>query len=98
MIIKSWKKLLRAILVIVGIIIFVNLLIPDKTLSHQDVKYKAVSVVSGDTLWTIAKIEQEENSYYEGKDIRDIIYNIKEINNLESANLKVNQILEIPTY
>ncbi len=98
MIIKNWKKFLRAILLIVGVIIFINILLPDKTLSHQEVSYKTVTVSSGDTLWNIAKEEQKENSYYDGKNLQEIIYDIKSINNLESSDLKVNQILEIPTY
>lgn len=98
MIIKSWKKFLRAILIIMGIVICINMFISNRTLSHQEVEYKTVSVTSGDTLWTIAKEEQEENSYYEGKDIRDIVYDIKKTNNLKTANLKINQVLEIPTY
>ena len=98
MVIKNWKKFLRAILIIIGVIIFINLLIPDKSFSHQEIEFKTVAVSNGDTLWTIAKDEQEENAYYEGKDIRDIVYNIKKVNNLKSSNLKVNQTLEIPTY
>ncbi len=98
MIIKNWKKFLRAILIIVGIIICINILIPDKSLSHQEVNYKSVAVSSGDTLWSIAKVEQAKNSYYDGKDIRDIIEDIKEVNNLENSSLQVNQVLEIPTY
>ena len=34
--------------------------------------------------------------YYKNKDIREIIYNIKEVNNLESSSLYVNQELMIP--
>lgn len=98
MVIKNWKKFLRAILIVIGVIFFINLLIPDRAFSHQEVEYKSVAVSNGDTLWTIAKEEQEENAYYNGKDIRDIVYNIKKVNNLSNADLKVNQVLEIPTY
>lgn len=98
MIIKNRKKFLRAILLLLGILIFINLLIPDKSLSHQKSTNKTIAVSDGDTLWSIAKVEQENNSYYEGKDVRDIIQNIKKINNLSTSDLKVNQTLEIPTY
>lgn len=98
MVIKNRKKIIRVILVIIGIVVFINILTPNKTLSHQEIEYKTVTVTSGDTLWSIAKIEQKSNKYYEGKDIRDIISDIKEINNLESSSLKINQILEVPTY
>ena len=96
--IKNKKKFLRAILIIVGMLIFINFIVPDKSFSHQSIAYKNVSVQSGDTLWTIAKLEQEDNEYYEGKDLRDIIQDIKEVNNLSNSNLRVNQNLEIPTY
>ncbi len=98
MVIKNWKKFLRAIFIIVGMVIFINLIIPNKSLSNKEKENKTITVASGDTLWAIAKVEKEQNSYYEGKDIRDIIQDIKEVNNLETANLKVNQVLEIPTY
>lgn len=98
MIIKDKKKFLRAIFIIIGVIVFINILIPDKSFSHQEVKTKAVVVTTGDTLWDIAKVEKESNSYYEDKDIREIIYDIQQRNNLGSSSLKINQVLELPTY
>lgn len=40
---------------------------------------KTVYVIQGDTLWTIAKREQICNPYYEDKDIRDIVYELKKL-------------------
>lgn len=96
--IKSKKKFVRAICLIIGIAALINIIISGKTLSHEELKYKSVSVISGETLWDIAKEEQESNRYYKDKDIRDIIENIKELNNLKSSSLTIDQILEIPTY
>ncbi len=98
MIIKDKKKFLRAIFIIIGIVVFINILIPDKAFSHQELTTKTVVVTSGDTLWNIAKVEQESNDYYEDKDIREIIYDIQQKNDLGSSSLKINQVLEIPTY
>ena len=98
MIIRDKKKFVRGILLIVAISISLVFIMTGKTFSHQEMKYKTVSVVFGDTLWDIAENEQKNNRYYKGNDIRDIIQNIKEINNLKSSELKANQILEIPTY
>lgn len=98
MIIKSKKKFVRAILLIIGITIGLVLVMTNKTFSHQEIKYKNVAVLSGDTLWDIAREEKDTNSYYDKNDIRDIIEDIKKINNLDSSNLKVNQVLAIPTY
>ena len=67
------------------------------TYSCNNIKYKTIYVTQGDTLWKIAEAEQENNSYYEDKDIRDIIYDIKNTNNLEISNLSVGQELKIPT-
>lgn len=64
--------------------------------SKNNINYKTVYVTKGDTLWTIASEEQENNNYYEDEDIRDIIYDIKNINNLSASDLKVGQELKIP--
>lgn len=98
MIVKSKKKLLRAIVLIIGLTIGLVLIMTGKTLSHQDLTYKKVAVVSGDTLWEIAKQEKESNDYYKDNDIRDIISDIKMVNNLKSSDLHADQVLEIPTY
>ena len=98
MIIKSKKKLVRSILLIIGLTIGLVLIMTGKALSHQDISYKKVNIVLGDTLWEIAKEEKENNDYYKGNDIRDIIADIKLVNNLKSSNLTINQVLEIPTY
>ena len=96
--IKSKKKFIRAIVLIIGIAMGINIIISGKTLSHEELKYKSVAVISGDTLWEIAKAEQESNRYYKNKDIRDIVESIKQLNNLKTSSLSVDQILEIPTY
>lgn len=98
MVIKNRKKFIKSILLITGIIVFANLLFANNSYSHQEIKYKTVAVVSGDSLWDIAKEELKNNDYYDGKDIRDIIEDIKDTNNLSNYNLKVGQTLEIPMY
>lgn len=92
------KKFVRTIVVIIGIIFFINILIPDRSYSYKDIEYKTIVVLSGDTLWTIAKDEKVNNEYYFGKDVRDIVQDIKSMNSLANANLKINQTLKIPTY
>ena len=98
MVVKNKKKFVRAIILIIGISIGINLLISTQTFSHQELKYKTVSVTSGDTLWNIAEKEQRNNYYYKDKDIRDVIGDIKAVNGLNSSNLTVAQTLSIPTY
>lgn len=53
--------------------------------------YIEVKVIEGDTLWNIAK-EHLPSNY----DIRKMIYNIKEINDIESANIHPGDIIKIP--
>ena len=53
--------------------------------------YYAITVESGDTLWTIAQRFVDDRT-----DIRKLIYEISDINDLESANLAIGQQLIIP--
>lgn len=51
----------------------------------------AIDIVSGDTLWDIAKAY----NYYD-EDIREVVYRIKTYNHLESTTLTVGQSVLIP--
>ena len=48
-------------------------------------------VVAGDTLWDIASIYTEP-----GDDVRDTIYDIKIVNQLDSSNIIIGETLRIP--
>ena len=91
------KKFIKNISVLIAVLIISLLFINNKALSHKEMEYKSVYVSNGDTLWNIAKNEQIENKYYEGKDIRDIMESIKKVNNLTTSSLQIEQMLEIPT-
>lgn len=54
-------------------------------------QYKKIIVDRGDTLWTIAK-----NNKKNGEDIREIIHNIKEINDMDSVLIKPGDIIRVP--
>ena len=84
-------------MVVLAVLVGFSFIASNKIFSHGNVKYKTLYVTTGDTLWTIAKEEQNTNEYYEGKDIRDIIASLKNTNNLETSNLKVGEELQIPT-
>lgn len=51
----------------------------------------SVTVVSGDTLWSIAA----ENKPY-GKDLREFIYEISKINSIDDGMLTVGQTITVP--
>lgn len=91
------KKFIRSISIIIGLIIFIILLLINTSLSHTDISYKQIYISSGDTLWNIAKHEKENNIYFEDKDIRYIIDEIKYINNLNTSNLNIGDELIVPT-
>ena len=64
--------------------------------TSKNISYNKRYVYNGDTLWSIAEEEKETNSYYKDKDIRDIIYDLKKINNMENSSLFEGQELYIP--
>ena len=94
--IKNVKKFIRSILIVLGVIFILSLIIIKSTLSYTNREYKTIYVKSGDTLWSIASDLQENNSYYDGKDVRYIIGDLKEINNLNNSTVYINQELKIP--
>ena len=90
------KKFVKMIILIVGIIGILFICFSNISFSKGNIKTKTIYVSNGDTLWTIAQYEQENNTYYDDKDIRDIVYEIKKLNKLENnSNLLVGQKLVI---
>ena len=90
------KKFIRSTCITVGLIVFVIMILSNISFSHTDVKYKEIAISSGDTLWSIAKYEGINNEYFENNDIRDIVDEIKYLNNLSSSNLNIGDKLSIP--
>ena len=91
------RKFIRTISVLM--LIFIGLLILTKnTYSKGETAYKENYIYSGDTLWSVAREEIQNNEYFENKDIRDVVYEIKKVNNLDSADLFDGQKIKIPTY
>lgn len=96
--IVNLKKFIRSILLILLFILLLSLFIVKGTLSHKEIQYKKYNVSYGDTLWSIALNEQRYNLFYKGTDVRDIISNLIEVNNLNNNNLINGQKLNIPIY
>ena len=94
--IKNFKKFVRSILIILGLTIAIILLISKASYSNKEVEYKTLCVSKGDTLWSIAKYNQESNEYYRGKDVRYIINDLIKINELNGSNIIADQELIIP--
>lgn len=91
------RKFIRSTSITIGLIIFLILMLSNISFSHTEISYKKIAVSSGDTLWSIAKYEQNTNMYFENKDVRDIIDEIKYLNNLDTSNLSIGDKLTIPT-
>lgn len=91
------KKFIRTMSILV-ILILLIILFSNKTYSKVDTKYKEESIILGDTLWSISQEEAKSNKYFENKDIREIVSEIKRINKLDNLDLREGQKLLIPTY
>lgn len=86
------KKFIRMIILMIGIILATSFYCCNTSFSKEERKIKTIYVSSGDTLWAIAMQEQEHNTYYQNKNIREVIYEIRKLNHLEdNANLLVGQ-------
>ena len=88
-------KFIRGISVIVILLFAIIALFFNKTYAKKTYENKTIIVSEGQTLWNIAQYEKDNNDYYKEKDIRRIIYEIKEKNKLNTCDLKVGQKLNI---
>ena len=68
------------------------------TYSKGEITYKEDYIYSGDTLWSIAKNEIENNKYFENKDIRAVINELRTVNNFSGAELYEGEKIKIPIY
>jgi hypothetical protein len=55
-------------------------------------RFETVTVVAGDTLWSIA------DTYTDGHDLRQVVYDIREINRLDDSVIRSGDQLKIPVY
>lgn len=84
--------------IILGLILGIVIIFSTKTYSKGEIEYKIEYVCKGETLWNIAKEQSENNKYFEKEDIRNIIYELQDINNLENSNLYEGMKIKIPIY
>lgn len=91
------KKFVFSVFIILIAILGVSLLFCKSSYSSGEVQYKEVEVIKGDTLWSIAGEENRNNAYYEGKDIRFIVYDIDKLNNIGDSILREGDRIKVPT-
>ena len=90
-------KFVRTICIFI-ILLGLILIFSKNTYSKGEITYKEDYIYAGDTLWSIAEKESQNNKYFEGKDIRYVVNELKNINNLASSSLKEGDKLKIPNF
>ena len=91
------RKFFRSISILL-LIISSLMFFSKSTYSRGEITYKENFIYSGDTLWSISKNEIANNKYFENRDIRDVVSELKNINNLSESNLEVGDKIKIPIY
>lgn len=76
------------LVIIIATGIFLN---TNKVFSTTYEEYKIVVVDEGDTLWHIAS-----NNNIKEEDVRKVVYKLKLVNGLKSANIKPGDKLKVP--
>lgn len=90
-------KFVRTISILI-ILICMVIIFSKTTYSKGDISYKEEYIYTGDTLWNIAKNEIENNKYFENKDIRFVVDELKTINDFSKSELYEGQKIKIPIY
>lgn len=89
------KKFVKGILSIVGILILFWCGV-DSAYTGGQVLYKEDYIIEGDTLWSIAEKQLNNNEYYKGQDIRKVIYDLEKVNDINNGKLAIGQKIIIP--
>lgn len=90
-------KFVRTISILIGIICVI-IVFSNNTYSNDKITYKEDYIYAGDTLWSISNQEIKNNKYFENKDIREVVNELKIINNLSNSNLSEGDKIKIPIY
>lgn len=91
--VRMRRKVVSSIFLILIIGLTLSLFYGAVAGGSEQSSYIKVTVQPGDTLWKIAK----DNSIQNNKDVRCLIYEIRQVNNLQTATLMPGQIIKIPT-
>jgi len=88
------KKIIRNILFLLVVFIIFNML-TSTIFGKKDLKTTSITVKSGDTLWGISKKICNSDS---SLNIQEVIYDIKEINGLDTNEIITGSSIYIPVY
>jgi len=89
---KDGKRLLSVVLIFVAALVFLCTLARTVVNAQTAAEPLRVIVQPGDSLWSIADAHNHDGQV----DIRQYIYQIKEVNNLSTSSLEPGQVLIIP--
>ncbi len=89
---ENVRKMVKNIILIVAVLLLFKAAISYQ-IAKTDYNTYDYLVVNNDTLWTIAGQICDEN-----KNIRNVIIDIKEINNLKDSTIYVGQTIKLPIY
>lgn len=88
------KRIIRNILFLLVIFIIFNML-TSTIFGKKDIKTTSITIKSGDTLWGISKEICNNDS---SLNIQEVIYDIKEINGLDSNEIITGSLIYVPVY
>lgn len=92
--IVSFKRFLLSILSIFTMVVLITAMFLNDGKAYSSVyeeKYNKVKIKEGDTIWEIA-LENKPKNY----DIRKMVLDIVELNNLEKRNIYPGDIIKVP--
>ena len=69
----------------------IGAMFPVRAADHKAISYTEIKVQAGDTLWNIAKAFGDGS-----KDVREVIYDICQVNGINAGDIYPGQILRIP--
>lgn len=87
--IKKFKRFMFISILFISILVFTS--IPTLNAYSKDIpQFDYIKVTEGDTLWSIA------SDYDDNKDIRQLIHEISEANNIHSAEIFPGDVIKVP--
>ncbi len=89
-------KFYRSISVLILLFILVLTFGTNITYSNNNINYREEYIIHGDTIWDISVKELNTNPYFKNKHIRDVINEIKKINNITECNLQIGDKILLP--
>lgn len=87
--IRNKAKFIRSMAIVIFLLVALFNISVAKS-NTPEAEYIDYTITKGETLWSIAKEYTPDN-----KDIRQTIYEIKQINNMQTSNVYENQTIKI---